>query len=106
MVQTCTRKWINGKWSYAGNKHLKKTQSYPIAFGLAVLRRLPDFVRGPAGCPEISELEDATKAFAAMPWGDLWREADIISACAYIRGGKHLNTSFRWKQVYPTEYPP
>lgn len=103
VVTTVNKKKVGNKVSYSGNKHLKKTQSYPIAFGLKILRLLPHFF--PADVVEIDGAGEAPLVFHMQPWGDCWCEAKVLEACVYMRGSIHLATSARWKSVFPTHHP-
>ena len=76
-------------------------RSYPVPFGLCVLRCFPDFCRD-AARPHVAEPEDAPQLFHSTEVGDTWPEADLISACVYLRGSKHLRVSERWKAAFPT----
>ena len=76
-------------------------RSYPVPFGLRVQRCFPDFCRD-AARPQVAEPEDAPQLFHSTELGDTWPEADLISACIYLRGSQHLRVSERWKAAFPT----
>ena len=76
-------------------------RSYPVPLGLRVLRCFPDFCRD-AARPQVAEPEDAPQLFHSIELGDTWPEADLISACIYLRGSQHLRVSERWKAAFPT----
>ena len=40
-----------------------------------------------------------TELFAAMPWGDLWNDADMVSVVRYLRGSKKLRIPPEWREV-------
>lgn len=103
VVTTVDKKRVGNKVSYSGNKNLKRTQSYPVAFGLRILRLLPHFF--PADVVEMDCTSDAPSVFHVQPWGDCWPEAKVFEACVYMRGSLHLATSARWKSVFPTHHP-
>lgn len=104
VVTTTTKKKVGNKTTYAGNKFLKGTQSYPIAFGLRMLRLLPRLCLTAAGQPVVAAA-DAPSVFFETPWGDCWPEANVLQACIYMRGSFHLRASSRWKVVFPESYP-
>jgi hypothetical protein len=76
-------------------------RSYPVPFGLRVLRCFQDFCQDVAR-PPVAEPEDAPQLFQAAEVGDTWPEADLLSVCVYLRGSKHLRVSERWKAAFPT----
>ena len=90
----------DGKVSYTGSKFLKGTQSYPIAFGLRILRYLPQLWSS-ASSPPSPPWQDAASLFAATPFLDTWKEAKLLDACIYLRGSQHLRPTQRWKNVFP-----
>ena len=104
-VKTTNRKRKGNKWVYSGNKHLKKTQSYPVSFGLKVLKLLPKLKSSPVGEPVAPAVCNGPALFAQKPWGDLWSEAKVLESCIYMRGSMHLATSARWKDVFPLGMP-
>ena len=79
-------------------------RSYPIPFGLRVLRLMRQTVGQHAGCPD-DTCEDATALFHKTAWNDLWPEAKVLDACVYMRGCIHLEASDRWKAVFPSGLP-
>lgn len=40
--------------------------------------------------------------FGALPWADLWPDANMTSVLAYLRGSYHLSIG-NWRQFFPTE---
>ena len=104
-VKTTNRKRKGNKWVYSGNKNLKKTQSYPVPFGLKVLRILPRLISSPVGGPVPPAVCDGPKVFAEKQWDDLWCEANVLESCIYMRGSLHLAASARWKDVFPLGLP-
>jgi hypothetical protein len=42
--------------------------------------------------------------FAQTEWGELWAEADLLSAVLYARSSKKLNLPPEWKAVIPTGF--
>ena len=104
-MKTTNRKRKGNKWVYSGNKNLKKTQSYPVPFGLKVLRILPRLISSPVGGPVAPAVCDGPQVFAEKQWGDLWSEANVLESCIYMRGSLHLAASSRWKDVFPLGLP-
>ena len=124
LVKPTDKKVVNGKVVYTGNKFLKSTQrsperclfhafalssscpvllrSYPIPFGLRVLRLFGSFTKAvPRDVfPKMLEEIDVPLVFGSAKWGD-WSEADLMSCCLYLRGSTHLKISPRWRAVFP-----
>lgn len=100
------KKWKNGKWAFSGNRHLKKTQSYPIPFGLRILRLLPR-LRQQVWSYKLNDAaaDDAPKRFSSTLWGDQWQEASLLEVAIYLRGSIHLRASPRWKETFPVSFP-
>lgn len=96
---TVKKKKADGSYSYSGNKHLKSTQTYPISFGLRILRELPQLWSCPSAPPS-PRFQDAALLFQAAEMTD-WSEAQLLSACIYLRGNKHLKPTKRWKNAFP-----
>jgi hypothetical protein len=96
----CMIKW--GQHGITQNVFVPKLRSYPIAFGLRVIRFLPKLRHGASGRPPLAE-EDAVEMFRAMPDDDRWSEANIIEAVQYVRGSTHLRLTDRWRHVFPQE---
>lgn len=105
-VQTTNKKWKNGKWAFSGNRHLKKTQPYPIPFGLRILRLLPR-LRQQVWSYKLNDAaaDDAPKRFSSTLWGDQWQEASLLEVAIYLRGSIHLRASPRWKETFPVSFP-
>lgn len=40
--------------------------------------------------------------FQSLEWGDLWCDADMVSALSYLRGCKYLQLG-GWRNAFPTE---
>ena len=79
-------------------------RSYPIPFGLRVQRLVAQAAGVAAGCVDPPP-GDAPQVFLETMWGDLWEEAKVLDVCIFLRGSKHLDTSSRWKSVFPTGVP-
>ena len=97
---TIKKKKADGTISYTGNRFLKGTQSYPIAFGLRILRVLPQLWSS-ATSPPSPPWQDAASLFAASPVLDVWKEAKLLDACVYLRGNRYLRPTQRWKNAFP-----
>lgn len=106
-VQTTNKKWKDGKWAFSGNRHSKRTQSYPIPFGLRILRLLPKLLQQVWSykLSDAAASADAPKLFSSTLWGDQWQEASLLEVAIYLRGSIHLRASPRWKETFPTTFP-
>ena len=82
-----------------------KTRSYPIAFGLRILRHLPKLCAGATGLPPLKRSTEqvAVDLFKALPMEDNWSVAKLIDAIRYLRGSIHLRLPNHWRQVFPAE---
>jgi hypothetical protein len=80
-------------------------RSYPVPFGLHIQLIRPLLAQKANGCPTVDDNVNAPELFQASPWGDEWEEADLLAACVWVRGSKHLEVSPRWKSVFPTGLP-
>lgn len=81
-------------------------RSYPVAFGLRVLRFLPELRSGSTGCPPLPATPepDAPTLFMETSMGpDNWSEAKLFDAVLYVRGSIHLRCSDRWYAVLPKQ---
>ena len=82
-------------------------RSYPIAFGLRVLRYLQKLCAGSGGWPPVlGDAEpDGLSLFKEMPMnGDNWSEALLLEAVIYMRGSIHLRLPQHWKSAFPKEF--
>lgn len=83
----------------------KNIRSYPIAFGLRIMRYLPKLRAGATGWPPLDEQgggQDAISMFRAMPMGpDNWSEASLLDVVKYLRGSIHLRLPQDWKDAFP-----
>ena len=104
-MKTVKKKNKGTKTSYSGTRHLKNTQSYPVAFGLHIQRCLPFLCSSGTGQPASESHQSGPDLFLSHEWGDLWPEAKVLDACIYMRGSIHLKVSARWKAVFPTHIP-
>ena len=99
---------------------MPRFRSYPISFGLRLMRHLALFT---SDCQPA--LEDQTFKYQRIPWlclggitaclrlvtvsprfqdldmGDEWDEAKLKDVCVYLRGSIHLRAPPRWKAVFP-----
>ena len=82
-----------------------KMRSYPIAFGLRILRFLPKICAGATGLPPLATSTEqvAVDMFKALPTEDNWSGANLEDVIRYLRGSIHLRLPEYWKQVFPTE---
>lgn len=48
---------------------------------------------------------DLQEALARYEWGDLWSDADVVSAIIYVRGAKKLRMPPCWRKSFPTFVP-
>ena len=46
--------------------------------------------------------EDLQTFFSRIPWGDLWEDADMVSALRYLRGSERLHLG-SWRPLFPNE---
>ena len=74
----------------------KRLRSYPVAFGLQILRLVPLFCKSAQGKPVLTSNKSALAAFV---------EAEVLNACWYLKGSKHLKVSKRWKEAFPESLP-
>lgn len=75
-----------------------------MAFGLRVQRLVAEAAGVSAGCPD-DRPGNAPDMFKTCRWGDLWEESRVMDVCLYLRGSFHLDTSSRWKAVFPSGFP-
>lgn len=80
---------------------------YPPAFGLRLLQLFDKIVSSRSNPPEIPDAlrPQATQVlFADLPWSagedDLWEDACLVEALAYIRGNKSLDLG-SWRPLFP-----
>ena len=108
VLKTTTKTRKGNKTQFQGNRWLKGTQSYPISFGLRILRFLPQLQKHGQGQPVLPQDAcgwDAPAQFEALEWNpEEWSEAYILEACIYMRGSTNLRVPDRWKRVFPTTY--
>ena len=81
-------------------------RSYPVAFGLRILRYLPQLRASSMGWPPVlgNSEPDGLSLFKQMPIdSDSWSEVLLGDAVAYIRGSIHLKLPQHWKSAFPTE---
>lgn len=81
-------------------------RSYPVAFGLRILRFLPELRSGSTGCPPLPATPepDAPTLFMETSMGpDNWSEAKLFDAVRYVRGSIHLRCTDRWYAVLPKQ---
>jgi len=41
--------------------------------------------------------------YAALPWDDLWGDADMVNVIRYLRGSKLLEIPDEWRPLLPKE---
>ena len=109
VLKTTTKTKKGNKTQFQGNRWLKGTQSYPISFGLRILRFLPQLQKHGQGQPVLPAKPpggwDAPAQFEAKEWNPQeWSEAYLVEACKYMRGSTNLRVPDRWKRVFPTTY--
>ena len=109
VLKTTTKTKKGNKTQFQGNRWLKGTQSYPISFGLRILRFLPQLQKHGQGQPVLPAKPpggwDAPAQFEAKEWNPQeWSEAYLVEACKYVRGSTNLRVPDRWKRVFPTTY--
>lgn len=124
-IKTCKKtRRPDGTTGYAGTKNLKATQplnqkylfwrhfraqmlrnkccrSYPIPFGLYILKVTPQLVKTGTGKPSATgDGRFGLEVFKRIDMQD-WPEADCSASCRYVRGSKGLMVPDRWKRAFP-----
>ncbi len=67
---------------------------------------MPELTTQGEGQPPESALDPRPghELLSAMQWSD-WQEAGLSEVLRYVRGNKHLNLPFDWKNALPTHIP-
>ncbi|CAK9102751.1 unnamed protein product [Durusdinium trenchii] len=84
-----------GKDRFKGSSRLRKSEEYPVMFGLKLVELYEWLVGSCRGQPSLPPtIPTALETFQSMGIGDdeesLWSEASIVEVCKYLRGGTSL----------------
>ena len=61
-----------------------------------------DLITQKSGLPELpKDLPCAKETFASMSYEDVWQDADLVSVCHWLRGGRDLSIPKDWKDILP-----
>ena len=70
---------------------LPSLRHYPAKFGQKLVSLFHDLVKNKAGMPALpKELPSSEETFSQMDWVDVWQEAEVVSTCHWLRGGKDI----------------
>ena len=78
----------------------RQLRTYPRLFGVRLLKSLTKLRAYGQGQPPLPPGELGPEVFGNLEWSD-WPEADLASACMYLRGNKSLAAPEAWKAHFP-----
>ncbi|CAJ1392471.1 unnamed protein product [Effrenium voratum] len=95
----------HGVKRFHGTRFLRSTGNYPPRFGLKITRLHERFCKNRVSHPPIPPALLSTPLkpwFMALPWGDLWDDANAYSVLTYLRGSASLLLS-DWREAFPSK---
>lgn len=85
-----------------GPHHLPR--NYPAAFGSKLVTIFEEMITTKKGMPDLpTNLPSAEETFQSMEFTDVWQDAEVVSVCHWLRGGRDLRIPETFRPLLPNK---
>ena len=99
---TCIPNQAHSYFPGPRNTNLRWPRNYPEGFGRKLASLYDDLNKEKLGVPSPpQDIPSAEESFAEMEFSDIWQDAEMVSVCHWLRGGRDLEIPESFRSLLP-----